>query len=422
MERGLPVSITIDPATGQEIATYADGTTLVVDPDETPTPSIVAEGTPNAIPGAAGTSGPVSEPLYFVDPSEGDTGLSGGNGSGGYQKRGYSRGSYADYGSSGYDDDFVPHPTYANGALHPAWGGEPLVPGGQFAALDDGYDNRQQVRVPGGATAGPFEVSAAPSGFSAGGAPSGSYGGSATGGGGGGDVRGLIGAWRDKLIGGMYPGSSSSSYDSSSYGSGGTHEERMRGPYARGMDPTQAAGLTMRPTAMLPEVFPHLGPETPAYQRLAALPAAQIAMLRNGYKDTTSSLVNQLGKTYQQAGAGNLPSTKTMIGNLSSGKGINDLFAGEKAGKGDYPSSTVPGYAYGQEPLLLGEASSTVGGLLDAALINEPALTQAKYSGTMPGSWGSYLIDKWGSKALQHKPGKGPQANQYVGRRIFRSG
>ena len=46
----------------------------------------------------------------------------------------------------------------------------------------------------------------------------------------------------------------------------------MRGSYARGLDPSQAAGLSIRPTAMLPRVFPHLTPADPLYGNLAELP------------------------------------------------------------------------------------------------------------------------------------------------------
>jgi hypothetical protein len=105
---------------------------------------------------------------------------------------------------------------------------------------------------------------------------------------------------------------------------------------------------------------------------------------------------------------------------LVHSKGINAMFSGQKAGKGDYESTLAPGYAYGQEPLPMGEAAGTMAGLLDAMLINESLPVQAKYSGSMPGSWGSYLIDKGSSKALGKKAGRGVPLNKFVGRRIFR--
>lgn len=216
-------------------------------------------------------------------------------------------------------------------------------------------------------------------------------------------------------------GGGSSSGDSSSYGGGGGGgEERMRGPYAKGLDPGQAAGLSLRPTAMLPRVFGGgFSPAEPLYARLAALPAAQLAMLSGGYGGKASDLANNLGDIYHDAARGKLPSTSRMIGQLGKSKGINQMFSGVKAGPDDYPSSIAPGYAYGQEPLAMGEAASTVGSLLDAALINEPAMTQLKY-GSTPGAWGSFLIDKGSSKALKKPAGKGTALNKYVARRIFR--
>ncbi len=193
----------------------------------------------------------------------------------------------------------------------------------------------------------------------------------------------------------------------------------MRGRWAKGLDPSQAAGLSLRPTAMLPRVWGGLSGADPAYQRLANLPAAQLAMLSNGYTGTSQSLANTVGRVYNQAGKGTLPSTGKLVGNLTSSKGINEMFGGVKAGKGDQESYTNPGYVYGQEPLMLGEAATTLGGLLDASLINEPLTTQAKY-GSAPGAWGSYLIDKGSSKALKKPAGKGKPLNTYVGKRLFR--
>lgn len=194
----------------------------------------------------------------------------------------------------------------------------------------------------------------------------------------------------------------------------------MRGEYARGLDATQAAGLSLRPTALLPRVFKGLSPADPLYNRLAAMPAAQMAMLSGGYSGSPEDLANNLGKLYEGAARGNLPSTQKMIGQLGKSKGINDLFGGVKARGGAMESYTAPGYAYGQEPLAMGEAAYTLSGLLDAALYNEPLNVQAKYGGSAPGSWGGYLIDKGSSKALKKKAGKGTSLNRYVSRRIFR--
>lgn len=58
--------------------------------------------------------------------------------------------------------DAPPAPAYADGTTHPAMGGQPRLPGGPAAQqATPGFDNRQQVSVPGGAAAGPFETRAA---------------------------------------------------------------------------------------------------------------------------------------------------------------------------------------------------------------------------------------------------------------------
>ena len=194
----------------------------------------------------------------------------------------------------------------------------------------------------------------------------------------------------------------------------------MRGKYAKRLDPVrQRDSVCDQPPCSLAygEVFPAL---TLRYQRLAALPAAQLAMLAKGYGGGAEDLANSVGKVYRQAGQGKLPSTRSLMTGLTKGKGIEAMFEGEKAGPRDQESYTNPGYVYGQEPLMLGEAAAALGGLVDAALINEPLLTQQNYSGTMPGSWGSYLIDKGSSKALRKQAGKGQSLNTWVGRRLFK--
>jgi hypothetical protein len=171
---------------------------------------------------------------------------------------------------------------------------------------------------------------------------------------------------------------------------------------------------------MLPKAVEGITPADPSYDRLASLPAAEIATLMGG-SGKPSRFVNNLGKLYNKADAtGWLPSTDRMLGNLAKGKGgLESLFEGEKAGKGDSESYTMPGYAYGAEPLMLGEASGTMSGMLDAALVGEPLAFQQKYGSE---GWGGFLIDKWGSKAMKRAPGKGPAVNEFVTKRLSRAG
>ena len=184
------------------------------------------------------------------------------------------------------------------------------------------------------------------------------------------------------------------------------------------MDASQAAGLTLRPTAMLPRVWGGLNPSDPTYTNLAGIPAGQMALLIG--KGTPQSIANKVGKIYHGAGAtGALPSTDKLLKGFTSGKGIEDMFQGVKAHGNDYESFYAPGYVSGQEPMGMGEAATTAGGLLDAALYGEPLTVQAKY-GSQPGGWGGFMIDKWAAKAAKKPAGKGAPVYKSVGRKLFR--
>jgi hypothetical protein len=165
-------------------------------------------------------------------------------------------------------------------------------------------------------------------------------------------------------------------------------------------------------------VFKGLDPSNPTYTNLAELPAGAWAEILG--KGSVQSTTNKLGKIYKGAGTtGDIPSTGELLKNLTKGRGVEDTFQGVKAKKGDYPSSIAPGYAYGQEPLPMGEATSQYGTLLDAALYGSPEAMRAKYS-SQAGGWGGYLIDKWASKAMKKPAGAGKPIYKYVGRRLFK--
>lgn len=232
------------------------------------------------------------------------------------------------------------------------------------------------------------------------------------------DVRARLASARARIQGALGGGGG---YGGGGYDDGGIprpdRPDRLHGRYARGLDPTQAAGLAQQPTAMLPRVFPHLTPADPLYGNLAELPVGQWAtILGNG---SPQSLANKTGRIYQRAAGGALPSTDKLLRNLQHGGGIADMFQGVKAGPRDSESFAQPGYVYGQEPMPMGEAAYTYGGLLDAALSQEPMLTASKY-GVASGGWGSYLVDKWASKAMKKAPGRGQPIFRSVGRRLFR--
>ena len=192
----------------------------------------------------------------------------------------------------------------------------------------------------------------------------------------------------------------------------------MRG-LAKGMDPTQAANIGLHPSFLLPKLFPGFSGASPLYQSLADLPAAQLGMLRGNWKGTPSSTVNAIGSVYEKIGKDSwFPSADKMLGNLAKpGKGIEEMFGGVKAGRGDQESYTAPGYQYGMEPLNASYAADQYGALLDAALLPLASETAAKYGSEGYGGW---LIDKWGSKALKKPAGKGKPIYASVGRKLMR--
>ncbi len=183
------------------------------------------------------------------------------------------------------------------------------------------------------------------------------------------------------------------------------------------MDPSQAAGFVAAPTGMIPRVFKGLDPSNPVYNQLADIPAGAMAqLLSHGGR---SAIPNKIGNIYLNAGTANdLPSSSRLLQGLIRGKGIKDTFQGVKAGKGDTESYYNPGYVAGQEPMSMGGARGAITPLIDAILYGSGADMQAKY-GT-DGGWGSYLIDKWASRAAKKPAGKGAPIYRYVGRRLFR--
>jgi hypothetical protein len=102
---------------------------------------------------------------------------------GGYRGSGYGGSSGGGYGGDGGGGYGSTVPRYADGTTHPFFGGPSRVPGGQFAAQDQGFDNRQQLYLPTGAAAGPV-VTRAPR--TPEGGNTGNYGSSGSGGGSGG--------------------------------------------------------------------------------------------------------------------------------------------------------------------------------------------------------------------------------------------
>src|SRR5262245_39361129 len=278
---GIPY-LTLDPATGRSVALMPDGSVvpLAMRPGVLPVGGFADAG--RGTPGSGGAGVPLD--LTAAPFGGGVTGLSGG-----YRPTG-SRGGFSDptasFGSNGIDR--------ASGGLGTA--------GSLGAAGADGGiprpDGLYGPQTGGGGGLRPPESGA-------GGADFGSYGGPDYGqhrgadGGAAGSAADRLAAARGRLQGARYElrdrlasaglgggGGGSSGYGGQTgYESGygdqekRVKEERMRGRYAHGLDPSQALGLTLRPTAMLPRVWPGLTPAAPLYTTLAEMPAGAWAQI-----------------------------------------------------------------------------------------------------------------------------------------------
>jgi hypothetical protein len=225
---------------------------------------------------------------------------------GGYGGGGYSRGSYG--GSYGGYSQSGTVPRYGNNAVHPFFGGPPLVAGGVAAQQGDGYDNRQQVTSTSGASAGPYGVRAARmdypnyDGYAAGSAvdpmaydrPNGARSGGGGGGGGGGasdaywNLRGKLMGKATAMTGGGSTASYSDDYETFKPYRGPDDprtarrieqlDPRMRGPYASQFTADNARALYQAPGAMYKKVS-DLPYNDIRSERIADLPMDQLALL-----------------------------------------------------------------------------------------------------------------------------------------------
>lgn len=344
---------------------------------------------------------------------------------------GYGGGGFNPYSSSSSETGgYGSTPRYANGQTHPFFGGAPLVPGGQFAAQDDGYDNRQQVRVPGGATAGPFEVSAAPMPS---GGMTGNYGSRGGGGGGGGGsgygANSALGQKLESKVRGMAAkitggGGSSGGYTSDrayarqqhrankeyrqqqrAYADGSYiyDQYKMRGA-AKKLDPQQAEAYYVRPSMFLQQAVPEFKGNAVAnrrYHSIASLPAGELGMMAYGKKgkakDGPSQYVNNLAKFYQNlAYTGDMPDYATMAHNLTTAKKRSPL-----------------GQVFKQPLGYAGDAYERYVGALISANPTNDSIAQARMMKAQA------LIDEYGSgRAARRKAGKGQPINKYVGERM----
>jgi hypothetical protein len=262
------------------------------------------------------------------------------------------------------------------------------------------------VSVPGGATAGPFAVRAAPS------ADSGSYGGGggSSGGSGGGDTRSLIAAWRSRIMGKLYPGSGSSSYSGSSgYSSSYTPYEpetpKMRG-FAKHFDPEQAMGLYSRPSMLIPKVAKGLSPSSPAYADLAALPMTQLVKASMGRKISAPKTDDYGNLTAQDRSLSDYTnSLASMYGKIINGEHWFDY--DKMAGNMMHPKGAL-GADFKNLPAAT-QASNFLGytsAILNSTLDPKTAVAWQAYANTLADKWGGHHLKKAGSGNIARKMAK----------------
>jgi hypothetical protein len=295
-------------------------------------------------------------------------------------------------------------PTYQGGSRHPFFGGSPRVPGGMVAAQGSqprsGYLQAQPGSGIGGGprASGLTYYDTSPS----------------SGGGGGGQTRSIISAWRDRLMGNMYPGSSSSSYpsyNSQPYKPYEPETPKMRG-WSRRIDPEQAAGLRYNPSMLIPRVS-KVGAESPFGDMVRDLPMAELTMMSAGKKipapkvddygnltrkdRSLSAFTNQLASEYDDV----LNEDKwfdydEMASNLMS--------AGKKS---------ALGAPFRKQP---------VGSQVNSFLANTGALFGATLPDSVASSFQDYaatLADRFAARNLTKPPKRTPALNKRVGRKLF---
>lgn len=369
-------------------------------------------------PGAAPVAAPVTETSGY-DYSSGRTSYGSGGARGGYT----GGGGYNPYTSSSSQTGGF-GPRYADGSQHPLQGGAPRVPGGTYRGPDGGVGGgtgQQQVFVPGGAAAGPYNTSAAsnwPSQVQR----------MSPGGGGGGGRSSLYSALRAKgdamaaKVRGMGSGGAATqssgpstqqqyakqqhqynkearqqqrAYDDGSY----LYDSyKMRG-FSKKMDPQQAEGLMFRPSMLLPKVAKGVSLSSPRYEDLANLPAAQLSMLRYGSggkaREGPSQFTNNLAKFYRNASQGDLPSYDQLTSNLATARNksaLGQMFAKQPLGYG----------ADNYESMVTSIFGST-------GLDPQEAAARTEYT--------QGLMDQYGSRMLTKKTKKAQPINRWVAER-----
>ena len=306
-------------------------------------------------------------------------------------------------------------PAYRDGTTHPAFGGPPRTPGGQWNQGGSG-GGPNVPRLPYSPTSG---VAARGYGVS---------GGSSGGGGGGGSA--LYQAWRDKLTSKLYPGSGSSysSYGSSG-GGGGTYttyeypEEKMRGRWARQVAPTQAQSVMAMPSLMIPRVAPNLDSRSPMYQDIASMPLGQMATIMSSTKTSRSpeyptTRYRKDGSVKQNKGDGGTIGSDTVN---AIGGYVNQVANQERVPTFDQVAAqlrgtkknSLLGMTVGNQPV--GYGLSALQSTIDAGLSEtlDPR-SAAAYS-----QEAAALINRYGARGMRRDVGKGGNAVRQISRRLF---
>lgn len=203
------------------------------------------------------------------------------------------------------------------------------------------------------------------------------------------------------------PGSQSQSYGS--YPDYPEYEdpyekEKMRG-WVKGMDPSQVAGLALRPQAMIPVVAPELDPASAEYRQMNSLPVGSLALLsgsgekkKGKFDGGPNDLGNQVGDIYDDLEAREaMPAREDVFRGLTGGT------------KGSYMREHF------KDPAVpMGTATYEYQTLMNDALETYlPDIVANKYA-----QYGDYLLNRAAAKAMKRPAGKVNIARQ-TGRRLF---
>lgn len=439
---------------GQAPATPTTPTGTVTPPGLAAPPLAAASPTgATGLPADPLGNGPTVSGSASLLPAAGTAGSSTTGYDGGYTGS-YDNTYYRDYDTGGWYEYPPEPPRYGNNTTHPWFGGDSLLPGGALAQPGVGTDYRQQVSVPGGATAGPYAVRAAES-------PSRSYGGDGNAGGsggGGGIAKDLYWQFANK-IGAKLSGQSSTygDYEQERFKPYRGPDDprtmrrvekldpRMRGPYAKDWNADMARTLYDNPQAMIGRVAPNLVNDSLLEDRLQSLPMAQLALIsgsgKRGWQGGLNPMEDVYGDYYQKLnkrlengrqGIDYLPFYRKQLRRDRSLSDYTNTLGGlydDLAGGQVFDTDALFGNLYNPaKKTYLSKAfkpdrsGNNVAGMGDTFLSSYNAILETGGYGDIQrevmSDRASDLVNDYYAKYAGRKPKKAPRLNQWVGQQL----